>query len=320
MKKQLRVLAMSVLGSVAACAVFIVACSEEEIVRTDAGTEAGTDGGGADVITPTEDGGVKDTGTPDVISIPDFVGQIESAMCGSLARCCFGNENIADGGVVDGGKTYNGGKCLAVVKGLGFEFSAVGTEFIDGGTVAVDATKAADCAAKLKALTCNMTGQELATIRTACYDSFVGNRVAGQACIQSVQCPKGHLCDPTKDGGTCQPLRGDGGSCDVYALADGGDIIVNSIKNEEACSTRGGGDTKLHCNTYDPNAAPPYYRPRNEWVCVPQVPINGDCNSTVWCDNGICDTRDTNGDGFDDYQCHSPVDYFATNCNAVLNQ
>jgi hypothetical protein len=43
------------------------------------------------------------------------------------------------------------------------------------------------------------------------------------------------------------------------------------------------------------------------------VPINSDCNSTVWCDNGICDI--TGGA----YVCRSPVDYFANNCTAVLN-
>jgi hypothetical protein len=313
MKSHLRLFAFAGFGSVAALAV-LVACSDDDTVIT--GNDAGVDGGGGlddSSVTPA-DASVRDA-LPDVVTIPDFVAEIESAMCGSLARCCFGNAAITDGGVVDGGtysgRTYNGGKCLGIVRNLGFEFSAVGSEFVDGGTVKVDPAKARECRDKLTGLTCNMTGAELATIRASCFDAFLGNRPTGAKCTQSIECPKGSLCDP--DGGTCAPLRGDGGSCNVYEnVGDAGDLVIDSIKNEEACSSRGSGDTKLRCTTYDLNA-PDYYRPRSQWVCQPQVDLNADCNSTVWCANGICDT--TGGL----YQCKSPVDYFANNCTAVLN-
>lgn len=313
MKKQLRLFALAALVSSFALAGLVAACGDDTVVTIDGGTEAGADST-ADVYTP--DTGATDSGTPDVITVPDFVGQIENALCGSLARCCFGNADLADGGAVDGG-TYNGGRCLAAVKDLGFEFSSVGAQYIDGGTVVIDPTKATECATLLKGLACNLPASALRTARAACFAAFVGKHTAGQACIESIECPTGHLCDPTADGGTCQPLRGDGGSCAVYPLPDGGDEIVNAVKNEEACSTRGGGDTNLHCLTYDPNSdatAPPnYYLPRDQWKCVPNVGTDAPCNSTVWCADGICETREAA------YVCKNPVEYFATQCAAVIN-
>ncbi|MBX3225444.1 MAG: hypothetical protein KF795_33370 [Labilithrix sp.] len=303
--KKLRVFAVTGLASMVGFAAFIAACGDDDLIVTDGGPDGQAD--------TAPDGTADDGGTdapsdarPDVVTVPDFVAEIEGALCGSLTRCCFGSATVPDGGAVDGG-TYNGGKCLGLVRNLGFEFSSVGAEYVDAGTVEIDSAKATACSNQLKALACNLTGQQLAATRKVCFEAFVGKRTAGQSCAQSIECQPGQLCDP--DGGTCAPLRGDGGSCHVY-VSDPPNDIIDSVKDEEACSTRGSGDTKLRCASYDFDLGD--YLPRAQWTCQPQVEFDAGCNSTVWCKDSVCDP-------FEGYYCKSPVPYFDNYCPNVLD-
>jgi hypothetical protein len=322
MKRQLRFFAFAGVVSSGALAAIVAACGGDDTIVTNTGLDSGTDAG---TPTPPEDTGAPfDAGIPDALpdhfEIPDFVSLIESTMCSALTKCCFGNANMPDGGIIDGGpfsgKAYSGLRCLDAVKDLGFEFSAVGSDLVDGGTVLVSAPAANDCIAKLNALTCNLTGSELQAIRASCFAAFDGQRDAGAPCVASIQCPLGAFCDmgpggggPDSGPGTCTPLRADGGSCGVFHDVNGlNDNVTDSIKDEEACSTRGSGDTHLRCQSYDfgindyPDAA--------SWICQPTIANGEPCNSTVWCASGICDPND--------FICKSPLDYFAANCSSVV--
>lgn len=311
MKKSLRFFAFAGVGLSSMVAV-VAACDSDDtvIVTPDSGVPDST-------TPPTPPGPFVDAGDAGdaSLTVPDFVALIESETCHALTRCCFGNADMKTGDIVDAGEfpgqVYKEESCKEVVRNLGIEYSAVGSELVDGGTVTVDSAQAQLCIDKLKALTCLLPATELQSIRAACFAALKGSKSAGDDCVASVECPEGHFCNPTTS--KCAPLSADGGPCNFFEnVQDAGDLVLDSIKNEEACSTRGSGDTNLRCTTYD-LSAPDFYRPRDEWKCAPTVANDSDCNSTVWCAEGICDITN------DDYICRTPVDYFKNNCGGVVD-
>jgi hypothetical protein len=290
-------------------AVLLACGGDDTIVTDDGGPDGAADGKADDGADGTADTGgpdVVDAGQPDVKSdvvapknVGEFATQVERALCSSLTRCCFGNANLADGGAVDGG-TYNASECGNLYRDIGFEFSSTGAGLVDGGEAVVDDVKSVACLDLVGNLPCELTGAQMAAARTACFEALVGTRTAGEKCEGSIECARGLFCSP--DAGTCAPLVGDGGSCAIF---DTGNDEVDAIRSEEACSWRGSGDTQLRCEHYDTSRTePPYYFPRDQWRCRPQVPEGSACNSTVWCKDSICD-------GYNGYFCTSPVDTFA---------
>jgi len=312
----------------------LIACGDDDTATTP-GADAGTD---TSVTTPdTGAGMIPDAGSdvavgeaPDAAAVSSFRAKIDSALCSTVTRCCFNDPNLADGGAVTGGH-YNAASCSASVDPLGFENSNVGLDAVDQTKLSVDPTKAVDCLSKINALTCDLPGAELAAARAACFGAVIGTTPNGGACTASMACLTGSYCKPTEtDGsfaGMCAPLAGANGLCATFPFAGtvGTDAeIANAKKSEEACSTRGGGDTALHCNSYNPDLVSPpegqpgynpnLYRPRADWKCVPTEAIGNGCNSTVWCANGLCDPSNNN------FVCTTPLQYFQTSgaCTAVV--
>ncbi len=302
-------------GATSLIAAFLVACGDDDVVITnDAGLEGSVPDGGFPPPDTGSDAGADVTPVP----IADYAGLVADALCSAVTRCCFGDANVQDGGAVDGG-TYNAAACHGLYRDLGFEYSNIGANVFDAGGVVLDQDKAHACLDQVKSLPCSLQGAKLENVRAQCFDAVVGQRTLGQPCRASVECVKGSFCDSdggvggAGDGGivgTCATLRGLGGKCGVF---NSGNVFADSENSEEACSTRGGGDTDLRCDSYDFDAGDAgEYRDRAEWTCQPTVAVGEGCNSTVWCEEGICDVAA-------DYLCKSPLAYFDAVCDNVLN-
>lgn len=301
--KHLRLLALTSSALFAAYG-GLVACSDDTVV-TDPPAEGGTTDSPADNFVP-------DSGTPDVNNSPDaetapqFAQRLGAAMCQALARCCYGNGNLAeDGGIPDGGN-YKKASCENFWRNLGFEGSNLNVMTTDAGAVNVNAVQGNDCIAKVNALTCNLGGAELTAVRNSCFAVLSGKANAGATCTSPLDCGPGSFCryNDAGTGGTCTTLRPDGGAC--------GDFLDHIASNdtaiapaEEACSYRRGGLTNLHCDNYDYVGGA--YRARTDWKCVPRVAAGGRCNYSNWCTNEVC-----NGDP--NYTCVPSLDYFGGFC------
>jgi len=290
----------------------LVACSSDDvIVSPDGGTDS--DAGGQPDATQPVDGGAADTG-PDVITdaglkVETYADQVADTICNALTRCCFGNSNVPEGGVVDGG-TFDRGECLRVYATLGFESSNLGLATTQQN-VQVNQAKGAECIAKINSLMCELSGTSLREIRSACFSALEGQLQNGAPCRTSLECASGLFCLPSDgDGGVgdggivgaCAPLRKAGENCSIQ---DTGDPEADSVGAEIACSWRGGGDTNLRCASYD-IVSGAYKTDRLEWTCEPAVANGAFCNTTVSCADGICDP----GEVFDKYTCEPVLTYF----------
>jgi len=310
---KLRSFVLVSLPTLTAGALFVLACGDDDdtvlveddrdaqvdVARPDAN---GSIDAGADADADLDSGRQADVVTPQ--SVSEFASEVEKELCGSLTRCCFGVPGLPNGAPVDGGR-FSRDACAALYRNIGFEFSTTGARFVDGGEALIDKDVGRDCLAEIQLLSCNLSGPEMTRVRTKCFDAIVGTRTAGQPCEGSIECARGLFCNPV-DGGTCAPLRGDGGACSVF---NSGNAAIDSVRSEEACSWRGSGDTRLVCSSFD--AGTGEYTARNEWVCRPQVALGDTCNSTVWCRDGICD--------FNDSVCKSPLEIFTSYCGRVVD-
>lgn len=336
MNTKLRFLALTAVGSMTAFAALLVACGDDDDAIDVPVADSGTPDRNVADTGSDEDADAGSIALPDAAAVNTFRAQLETALCGSLARCCFGSSSFADGGAVDAstygsGAYYNAGSCAASTRTLGFENSNVGVDSADAGSVGIDPVKAVECISKLNALSCSLTGAELKVARAACYNALVGLAAEGSACTTHIECANGTFC-ANPDGGTgvCTKLSGAGGSCNAFPYTGTVPTSVddpayglqqrNAQANEVACSTRAGGDTGLHCNSYDPSLITPTnlngYRPQAEWKCVAGIANNDDgagCNSTVWCADGLCNPQPaTAGDEVGEFVCRSPLDYFSS--------
>lgn len=337
MNTKLRFLALTAVGSMTAFAALLVACGDDDdgidVPSIDSGTpDRNVADTGSDEDADADAGNVA---VPDAAAINTFRGQLETALCGSLARCCFGSSNFPDGGAVDAavyddGAYYNAGKCSALTRPLGFEGSTAGLDVADAGSVGINAAKAVDCISKLNALSCSLTGAELKAARAACYEAVVGLGAPGTPCTTQIECENGSFCaNPDGGAGVCTKVVGAGGACNVFPYTGTSPTSVddpaygaqqaNAQANEVACSTRAGGDTGLHCNSYDPSLITAEnlngYRPQGEWRCVAGIANNDDgagCNSTVWCADGLCNSQPAPGETGGEFVCRSPLDYFGS--------
>lgn len=299
----------------------LVACSSDDdpIISNDAG---GPDGSKPDVADRPDasDEDVVDSGKPDVVTdsglkVETYADQVANTLCNALTRCCFGNSNVADGGIVDAAayeadaaSTFNRNECIGLYETLGFESSNVGLETTKSNVV-VNQAKGADCVAKINTLACNLDGASLKTIRAACFGALEGQLANGAPCKATLECNSGAFClgAGTSDAGTpltgtCAPLRTQGQSCDIQNT---GTDSTDSNAAEVACSHRGGGSNNLRCASYDPTTGA-YKTDRAGWTCEPAVANGEICNTTVSCLNGICDP----GDNFDKYTCEPVLTYF----------
>jgi hypothetical protein len=230
---------------------------------------------------------------------------IGNAVCNALTRCCFNDNDVAEGEPVNGaagsGK-FNREKCVNTYSNLGFEGSHAGILAIDRTNVQVNQAKTAACIAKINTLACNLDGAALKDIRATCFDALEGQLVNNDPCKHSVECKKGLFCLQRKGEatGTCVPLRTEGQTCGD--VVNTGDDPSDSLAAEVACSSRGGGDTGLMCESY----VWEYKTDRSQWLCKPARANGLVCNTSVSCASGICDP----GDNLDKYICEPTLAYF----------
>jgi len=313
--KTFRIYACATGAVLASAGIFLAACGSDDTVVTAPPADAGPDTLPPEASPPRDSGGgtdAGDSGSADAgLKAPTYAETIAEAMCNALTNCCFGNANVPEGGVVDGG-TFDRPKCLALYKDLGFEASNDGFDEVDAGNVTLDQTKGADCLQKINTLACELTGTAMQQIRTACFGALTGKVTTGQPCERSIECAPGNFCLLDADGGatgTCTALRTSGQNC---SIVESGSDDSDAFTAEEACSFRGSGGNGFHCDSYDYGAGA--YRPRNEWTCQPNVANGQGCNLSAWCADGICDPTDGA------FVCKSPLDYFSKySCAAHVN-
>lgn len=298
---KLRLIALTSAGLLVSTGGLLIACSDDTSINP------AVDGGGSEtstIDTGTVDGGedakadVFDSGFV-VATFPKDLGE---ALCGSLARCCFGNANLPEAGAVDGG-TFDRGKCEGFYRTFGMEGSSLGHGLLDGGNIELDHGKAADCIAKAKALTCDLSAPDFQAARDACYGALRGKLSTG-ACKGDIECSQGFFCKTTLGSdsgvGTCTAIRPAGGNC--------GDFTEDPGASDPACSWRGGGDTKRFCAFADDTSGT--FRDAGDWKCTPGLANDNGCYLSTWCANGICD--DTT------FKCATPSNYFASSCQQYV--
>jgi hypothetical protein len=306
--KKLRSLVMVSVPTIVFATMLVIACGDDTVfVGGDRDAQADRSQPGSDTGTDLDSGLRADVITPQTVE--QFASEVENQLCSRLTDCCFAQPGLPNGGQLDGGR-YSREACATLYKNIGFEFSTRGAGQIDGGEATIDKEKGRACLAEIQLMSCNLAGTDMTRIRATCFDALAGTRAVGQPCETALECQRGLFCDGDGglSGGSCAPLRSDGGACSVYNTGRGPDY--DSVVSEEACSWRGGGDTKLRCDSYDFGLGD--YRPRDEWRCRPQVGLDAGCNSTVWCKDGICD--------IDGYECKSPVRiFFKDYCDRVVD-
>jgi hypothetical protein len=299
---KLRLLALTSAGLLVSAGFLVGACSDD-----DTSVNPPVDGGSTETSTP--EGGPVDGG-PDAFDsgfvLTTFPKDIGDALCGSLARCCFGDANLPEGGAVDGG-TFNRPKCESFYRDFGFELSNQGQDLLDGGNVELDHVKAADCAARLTELSCDLSAADYQAARASCFGAFRGKLTAG-ACKGHMECAPGFFCKSPlgsdAGAGTCTALRPAGSSC-----GDFGD--ENSVDPTPACSWRGSGDTSRYCAFANVDAG--VLLPQADWKCSDALPNGSDCANSTWCASGICADRDPNK-----YKCVTPSNFFASSCESYI--
>lgn len=313
--KNLRLFALLGSSLLVSSALILVACSDDDTAVTVTPPDGSTETSTPDVSRPDsdteEDGSTKtDAGTDSGINVQNWSRVIGEEFCDYLTKCCYGQANVSDGGALDGGGTFNRGKCVGTAGEFGFEGSNIDEDTIALGKVKVDQAKAKECLDKIGALPCSVTGAQLKAARAACFGALTGTVANGQDCRSSLECAPGHFCNPSSpeagppDGGVgiigkCAPLRGSAGLCNLY-LTD--DEINDSLRAEEACSYRGSADTNLRCDSWNPDAG--VYNARDDWKCAPTVANGEGCNSSAWCSDGICEPDPDAGFY---YRCVSPA-------------
>ncbi len=272
----------------------LVACSSDDTIVT---SPDGGDGGPQQTETGSPDVQMEDVRN-DVISDPDAgfkpdaaQQQIAEVICETVARCCFGNAMLEAGAPIGGGDggTFNKAKCLDLYRENGFEQSSPGPSAAVG-RIQLSQTASADCAQKLKGLSCEVGFAEFQAVRTACYASQVGTQPLNGPCNVTGECVTGAFCNKP-DGGTCEAIRVDGGC---------GDFTDDPALAQHACSNRYSGAPARYCEFYDFLIDDSL--PRAQWACK-EARGNGEpCASSAWCNAGVCSSET--------FRCTSPVTYF----------
>jgi hypothetical protein len=238
------------------------------------------------------------------LSVSNFSARLGDAMCGSLARCCYGDASLADKAPLGNGNVFHRAACAGTnhFGTSGLEGSSVGASLVGGGNVVLDKAKAQDCLAQVKALPCDTPAATFAAARAACFGALRGVLTAG-ACKGNIECAEGFFCK-TPEGsasndGVCTPLRSIDGAC--------GDFGDHNYA-DAACSWRGGGNTKAFCALANFGGAKGVgILPPAQWKCEAGKPNGASCGNSTWCADGICD--ETTG------VCSATSKLFAMQCS-----
>lgn len=274
----------------------IVACSSDDTVVTapDAGgIDSGKDATTVDVVDaggPDADAGQPDSGDGG-LTAETFLTEVGQAYCQSVARCCFGDDNLDAGAPVDGGKTYDQEHCISFNAKTGYVASNQGAFAADKARLKVDPQKRVECLQRLKSLTCNtLPAAEHRAARAACYAALSGTQTAGKPCGHSIECATGHFCNKSDAGvGVCEALRTPSAPCGNGHDPALGDIEATEYA-EHVCSYRGSGDTTAFCDyyTFNPDGGDGTYKAPADWKCVASRTDGQNCANDAWCSEGIC--------------------------------
>ncbi len=300
MKNHLRLIVLLGGASLVSGAAFLVACSDDTSVTTDAGTDGGPD---AKSDGPASSDGSTDGGADSSFDggfvLETFDNQMATELCKSLARCCYGSTAPADGGI-DGG-SFDLAACETQYGRIGFEGSNLAT-LRDGGNVNLDQVQADLCITRIKAASCNLSGTEFGQIRDACFSVYTGKLGASAACKGSSECQTGFFCKgSTSDGGSgvCTAIRAVNGPC--------GDFTDDPVFGDEACSYRRGGAPANYCKFYDFDAGA--YLDAGDWKCTAPGAVGTICATSLWCDKSLCDVNSS---------CTTPEKYFDQRCTSFV--
>lgn len=302
--KKLRFIALTTVSSISIAALALIACSSDDTIVPITG-EGGT------IDSPTNDDSGSDGGTDAPVDVfdggfvqKDFDTRIAESVCRSLARCCFGSAT-PDAGSLDGGNSFDMTKCISTYRPLGFDRSNQDITVADSGALVIDQQKAQDCVNGIEAITCNASAAGFRGLRQTCFDAVQGKGDVGSPCNFPIECKKGSFCkanDATAapgTAGTCTELRATDGNC--------GDINNDPLRADEACTTRGGGDTNRFCQIYDDFDQGTLLAPA-DWKCKDGVANGLQCALDTWCKDGIC-----NPNGSTPYTCVDTLEVFPSN-------
>lgn len=254
-----------------------------EASPTESGTDAGPDVGPDVVMNESGPDAPLDSG--DASDAPNY-GPLELAFAQNLAQAyCQNQLSCCPGGV----SQYNLQACEAYIAGYGWEANLPSNYGIfNGGFVALDSTKAANCVAAIQALPCApQTPAQWGAVTSACdlvlYGTLMPNEAPG--CVSSFECAPGNYCSAATDGGrgACVPLHTAGQSCDVGA--DGGLLNTENTVPDYMCSYLGTSNTGLYCDLIDPVGSANYA------TCQPLInTTQGNCYNatTSYYDDQAC--------------------------------
>jgi hypothetical protein len=212
----------------------------------DAMTDASDAGG--DVVLPR---------LPVDQNILDFASAQVKATCDRIDACC----KVPEPTYVMGDRV----KCESESQsGLDYGFAGFDAPRVNGRFLKLDAAKAQDCLAKVKAATCDnvgIPGTERNAIVDTCSAAIEGLQILGGTCVNDIECKAGSSCQA----GKCAALLPLGAAC------------VNQVGNyQNPCSTRGLGDTGLYCSD----------------TCKMLEPVGATCRNSEMCASGACSPED----------------------------
>ncbi len=238
-----------------------------------------SNGADADAAAPDGDAGAADV--YDATAALEYPGQAAAAWCNEIASCC---------GTSGDASTFNMALCLGN-NPYGWKAAAYnGASLLSTGNVVFNASAAAACLSAI-AVDCstNQVSSAVEAQRYAnCWSVYSGTLAAGSPCTASVECAPGNFCMPVDGGagdsglpGVCQALVGNGGACGEF-----GANLASYM-----CSYLGSGNTGLGCREWV-TGSPNTPLDAGAWTCVPQLPLNAQCNINLDCTSFLCPGND----------------------------
>jgi hypothetical protein len=209
-----------------------------------------------------------------------FRDEVSNALCARVSSCC----NAASPGY-----TLSSSKCHAIYDQFGFEATARGIQTANAANVSINGSVKDACIQKItnNAADCSITSVEVKAAITDCLGAVVGLLPAGAACTSSLECAGANACIQDAAGsGTCQALRAVGQSCEVL-YKTGSDVFKRDNLAQDLCSKRGGGQSGLFCDAYDPVLG--VHRDESTWTCKTAHGAGGACNTDTYCSSFVCD-------------------------------
>jgi hypothetical protein len=213
-------------------------------------------------------------------TLSTFRDEVSNALCASVASCC----NVASPGYA-----VSSTKCHAIYDQFGFEATARGIQTANPANVTVDLAVKNACIQKItnNSADCSITSVEVKAAITDCLSAVTGLLAAGAACTSSLECAGNSVCARDAAGnGTCQALRSIGQSCEVL-FKTGTDVYKRDNLAQDLCSKRGGGQSALFCDAYDPVLGA--HRTESTWTCKTAHGNGGACNTDSYCSSFVCD-------------------------------